>query len=121
MSEQVFFDNGVVSVTSARCILRGQTIPVRSLNAVSMLQENPPKTFPIILVIIGVILLLCKVWLWGAIIAVAGAAWLYFMKKIYYVHIETSSGSSNAYGSTDKAHIQEIVDAINDAIISQAK
>lgn len=121
MSEQVFFDNGVVSVTSARCILRGKTIPVRSLNSVTMMQENPPKTFPIILIIIGVILICCKVWLWGLILAAAGAAWLFFMKKIYYVHIETSSGSENAYGSTDRAHIEEVVNAINDAIVSQAK
>lgn len=121
MSEQVFFDNGVVSVTSARCILGGKTIPVRSLNAVTMLEENPSKTFPIILIIIGIILLCCKVWLWGAILAVAGAAWIYFLKKIYYVHIETSSGSSNAYSSTDRAHIEEIVNALNDAIISQSK
>lgn len=121
MNEQVFFDNGVVSVTSARCILGGKTIPVRSLNAVSMLEQTPSRALPILLVIVGIILLCCKVWVLGIILLVGGAAWFYFQKSTYFVHIETSSGSSNAYSSKDRAHIQEVVDALNDAIISQAK
>lgn len=121
MNEQVFFDNGDVSITSARCILSGKTVPVRSLNSVSMLVENPPRLFPILLIIAGIILLCCGIWIWGLILAAAGAAWLYFQKKIYYVHIETSSGSSNAYSSINRELVQEIVDALNNAIISQAK
>lgn len=121
MTEQVFYDNGVVSVTNARCILGGKTIPVRSINAVSMLVESPSRLFPILLVIIGIVLICFKAWLFGIILAAAGGAWLYFQKNTYYVHIETAAGSSNAYSSKDSAHIQEIVDALNDAIISQSK
>lgn len=121
MAEQVFYDNGVISVTSARCILGGKTIPVRSLNSVSMLEESPSRLFPILLVVAGIIVLCCGAWIWGIVIALVGGLWLYFQKKIYYVHIETSSGSSNAYESFDRAHVQEIVNALNDAIISQSK
>lgn len=121
MNEEVFFDNGVVSVTSARCILGGKTIPVRSLNSVSMLEESPSRTLPVILIIIGVICLCCKAVIFGIILAALGIVWLYFQKPTYYVHIETSSGSQNAYSSRDRAHVEEIVVALNDAIVSQAR
>lgn len=120
MNEQVFFDNGVVSVTSARCILGGKTIPIRSLNAVSMREITPSRTLPILLIIVGIILLCCKVWILGILLIAGGGAWFYYQKSTYYVHIETSSGSSNAYSSKDRAHIEEVVNALNDAIISQA-
>ncbi|MDE5786761.1 MAG: hypothetical protein K2H98_09535 [Duncaniella sp.] len=120
MSEQVFFDNGQISVTSARCILEGKTIPVRSLNAVSMLVETPSRLWPILVIVVGLIVLFCGSWLWGLIVTALGAAWLYFQRNIYYVHIETSSGSSNAYSSTDRGLVEQIVNALNDAIISQA-
>lgn len=121
MAEQVFYDNGVISVTSARCILGGKTIPIRSLNSVSMLEQSPSRLFPILVVLAGIIVIFCGAWVWGLIIAFAGILWLYFQKKIYFVHIETSSGSSNAYESFDRAHVEEIVNALNDAIISQSK
>lgn len=121
MNEEVFFDNGVVSVTSARCILGGKTIPVRSLNAVSMLEESPSRFFPILLIIIGLICLGCGAAGFGIVLALLGGLWLYFQKSTYYVNIETSSGSSNAYSSTDRAHIEEVVCALNDAIVSQAR
>lgn len=121
MNEQVFYDNGVVSVTSARCLLGGKTVPIRSLNAVSMLVKSPNRIPPIILIVLGIVFLCIKVWLLGIIFVAGGAAWYYFQKNRYFVHIETASGSSDLYSSKDEAHIQEIVDALNNAIISQAK
>ena len=120
MNEQVFFDNGDISITSARCILGGKTVPVRSLNSVSMLVQKPSYLWPIILIIIGLIVLFNGSWLIGLILAALGAAWLYFARPTYFVPNETSSGSSDAFSSKDRGLVEEIVNAINDAIISQA-
>lgn len=121
MEEKVFFDDGLCSVTSARCILGGKTIPVRSLNSVSMLEETPSRTLPIILIVIGAICLFAGAITPGIILVALGILWLVMQKSTYHVQIETSSGSQNAYSGKDRAHIQEVVNALNDAIVHQAR
>lgn len=121
MEEKVFFDDGLCSVTNARCILGGKTIPVRSLNSVSMLVESPSRTLPIVLIIIGAICLFAGSVVAGIVLIGLGILWLVMQKNTYHVQIETSSGSQNAYSSKNRAHIEEVVNALNDAIVHQAR
>lgn len=53
----------------------------------------------------------------GVAIALAALIWLLNMKNNYAVRISTNAGESNSLTSADKAYVQQIVNAFNEAIV----
>lgn len=125
--EKVFFDRGNATVTSARIMLNGTTYALRNVTSVTM-RSIPPSVVGWFL-LGGLILLIAlssaaaKSWSVALFFALIGGLiiWAASTKQTaYVVAMSTSAGQIDALRSTDKATIQGIVDAINDAIVHKS-
>lgn len=115
--EKVFLDERGIKVTSARFVSPGKTHSMAGVTEVSTFIHTPDRKFPIILAVIGIILLIFKVWILGAILAAAGIAWFISQKDEYSVMLGSASGSSDAFRDKDQAFIERVVTALNDSIV----
>lgn len=118
MAEQVFYSDSNVSVTNARLVIFGKTHAMAGITAVSILREDPSRTLPIVLIIIG---LICFAFKWIlAVILIALGVWIWISQKpIYHLVLESASGSQSAFSSKDFGYISEVETAINDAIVAR--
>lgn len=118
MAEQVFYSDSNVSVTNARLVIFGKTHAMAGITAVSILREDPSRTLPIVLIIIG---LICFAFSWiAAVILIALGVWIWISQKpIYHLVLESASGSQSAFSSKDFGYISEVETAINDAIVAR--
>lgn len=117
--EKVFHNDANVVVTQSRFIASGRTYTMRNISSVSVYTVERNKKLPIALLVIGCAMTLTKdeVQILGVAIALAALIWLLSMKNNYAVRISTNAGESNSLTSADKAYVQQIVNAVNEAII----
>ena len=121
MEEQEFFDHDGVKVTSARFICDGNTYAVRNITSTAAWTQ-PRKLLAVILCgLLGLILLMQQTWT-AAILFIAAAAFFYHIgRPMHFVKLNTSGGEVKAVKSEDIAFVNKIVEALNNAIISQHK
>lgn len=124
MEEKVFFENVNNKVTNARFITHGETYALAGLTSVKM-TETPSK-FKGLVIFAGLFLILVGLAnmsensLGGFIILGIAAflIWLSFkMKPTYSVVTVNAGGTIQALSSKDFNLINDIVNAINDAIV----
>ena len=118
MAEQVFYSDSNVSVTNARLVIFGKTHAMAGITAVSILREDPSRTLPIVLIIIGLICFVFSVLAAIIFIGLGVAIWV-MQKPIYHLVLESASGSQSAFSSKDLGYISEVEAAINDAIVAR--
>ena len=125
MSEQVFLDEDEVKVTHARFMVPGQTYAMSGVTSVAFDQDNPSKKGPVIVIVIGLLLMLigfaedATTGIIGFFILVAGIVWFLLLKPTYYVTLHSASGESRALESKDGEWIEEVITALNDAIVAR--
>jgi len=113
--EQVFLNEGGVTVTNARFIVPSQTYAMSGITSVKSYEKTPSRKGPLTLIIIGFIVTLYKL---GAIIfIILGVIWWIFQKIEYQVRLSTASGEATALKSKDADWIIRVVNALNEAII----
>jgi len=126
MEEKIYFNDNVISVTSSRVILGATTYALRNVSSVKMLFDPPKRMIEIILIAIGIISLIIGIAMdkgggvcigLGIILGILGGILFSIKKTTYYVQLGTNAGESRAYSSVNQQHIQEVVNAINEAII----
>ncbi|NNP68981.1 DUF6232 family protein [Acinetobacter sp. Ac_5812] len=116
--EQTLFSSGNVSVTNARFIVNNQTYAVRNITSVDKRLKKAPKLG---WWICGVIFLLAgisgnnltAVIIVGLILIGVG----FLVKHKYYVVLKTSASELQALESEDENYIDEVIHAINQAIL----
>lgn len=121
MVEQIFFEKGSVKVTSARVIFGNQTHALSGITSVLGARFRG-KLFWIPLIIIlfiafGFLLQGGMSFLVGLVL---GGAAIWGANKFiaqYVIVFSSSSGSQKAYFNRDKKMIDDVVKAINDAIV----
>ena len=118
MAEQVFFNDSNVSVTNARLVIFGKTHAMAGITAVSILREDPSRTLPIVLIIIGLICFSFH-WLPAVILIALGVCIWISQKPIYHLSLESASGAQSAFSSKDFDYICKIEAAINEAIVAR--
>ena len=114
--EKVFFESGDVKVTSARFITYGKTQALSGITSVSSHYVKPNRMWPIILGVVGAICLAFN-WIVAILFIALAAYWWISQKTIYFVRLESASGTADALSSKDRDFIFKVVDALNDAII----
>jgi hypothetical protein len=121
MEERVFFNKGNVSVSNSRFIVDGQTYAISNVTSVKSGEISGSYSGAMILLIIA----LCF-FAGGAFMKLLGVALLmlaiYVLTKVkstYTVILNTSAGENKALSSQDKTHVESIVTALNDAIVSR--
>jgi Family of unknown function (DUF6232) len=118
MEEQIFYEKNNITVTNSRFISNGQTYAMSGVTSVKRLTENPKRGTPIFIGLIGLSLFAFH-FLAGSIgIVVAVAIWMMQGSK-YFVQLQTASGESRALESTDSIFIEEVIAALNQAIIAR--
>jgi hypothetical protein len=128
--ETTYFQEGRVTVTNARVIIGDHTYSLSNITSVSMKRISASYMGPLIIFLIGLGFIVCGLaadfnqggvlWFFSSAVFIVFAIVLgYSQKDSYSVQIGSASGESNALISKDKDHIQEIVDAINTAIIER--
>lgn len=124
MEEKVFFENAHNKVTNARFITHGETYALAGLTSVKM-TETPSK-FKALVILAGLFLILVGLAnmsenSFGGFVILGIAAfliWLSFkMKPTYSVVTINAGGTIQALSSKDFNLINDIVNAINDAIV----
>ncbi|MDA7865694.1 DUF6232 family protein [Akkermansiaceae bacterium] len=121
MEELVFFDSGDVLVTNPRFIVFGQTYAMSNVTSVGTRILKPDRTWPIIFLIIGLLLLIWggrAFWL-GPVFGAIGVSRLIRNKTNYSVVLNTSAGENQALTSKSKEFIEEVVSALNNSIVSR--
>ncbi len=130
MTEETMFEKGAVKITSARAILGKKTFAMSGITSVEMGRDDTNKTFPAALMLIGAIISLLSILgglsgggislpilVVGIFLATAGVFVARQQRPNYIVKIGSASGETDGYQSENKSEIEEIVDAINDAIV----
>jgi hypothetical protein len=116
MAETVFLNENNVQVTNARFIVTGQTYAMNGVTSVKSVRENPSRTLPIILGILG-LLTLRSIPFVGILLIGAAVAMFKFKKARHIVVLNTSGGEVKALNSEDVDYIVRIVNALNESII----
>jgi len=120
MEEKVFFDAGNISVSNSRFIVDGQTYAMGNVTSVKAGVEEAKKGSGILIGLIALIVLFgAESILWGSIIFIVGVLAFIGAKNKYSVVLSTSSGENQALTSKDKIHIERVVSALNEAIVSR--
>jgi hypothetical protein len=136
MDETTIYEQGTVKITNLRAILGPKTYSVSNLTSVTLASKAPEGCFPValwgtgglfaafggILLIAAIVeradfglpLVLLAV---GVVGVTLGVVIQRGQKTTYLVRVGSASGESNDMQSTDRASIQEIVDALNEAIV----
>ncbi len=116
MQEQEFFNQGGVRVTNARFLVNGQTYAMNGVTSVKQGKKDPSRGFPIFLLLLGGALFFAKP-MFGVVVVAVAMLWLFAQSVEHTVMLSSASGESKALTSTNEAHIHQIIEALNQAII----
>jgi hypothetical protein len=124
--EETLFNDPQVTVTTTRFIVPGQTYPVAGITSISNSKES--SMAPIILILVGVGIAVIglslgdtpgggSVAVMGGLMFVIGILCAALMKTKHHVVLTTAGGEVKAFTSTDGELVDDVVLALNQAII----
>jgi hypothetical protein len=124
--ETTFFQGGDITVTNARFIVGAQTFAMRGITSVEGVETPARRTWPMVMGLFGLMMTAAGFGdagsvvfgIFGILVTAAGI-WLAFRQKATFsVVLRTAGGEVTAYQSMSRDHIAEIIQALNQAIIS---
>ena len=123
-AERVFADFGPIKVTSARFIVPQQTYVLAGITSVEF-REILPDTKPLTYLGLGALLFLLVAiinsrWdfaFFSLIFALAGAGTYFQLKPSYSVILRTSGGEKLAHKSNSRKEVEDVIEALNEAIV----
>ena len=117
-NEVTFYQDTNVTVTQSRYITHSKTYAMRNISSVHIFEIVKSKTLPIIMIILGVLISFSsEARVIGALLFIIGLLIVILSKNEFSVRISTNSGEVNSIVSKNRTYIQEIVNALNQAII----
>ena len=120
MDEQIFFNNNGVKVTNARFIVDADTYAIRNITSTAAWSQSQKWILGIILILIGLACLKEATGI-GIFLFLIAAVVFYLGRPVHYVRLHTSGGEVKAVKSYDLEYVRQIVQALNEAIITQHK
>ena len=128
--EKIYFEDGKIKITDKRVKLNKTTYPTVNISSIATRKINPDRTWPGLFLVLGLAGGLCAltdeftgtmIGVMGFIAVIAAVFILAKQKKRYAVHIGSASGEMAEFISTDRATINHIVNALNQARIERTK
>jgi hypothetical protein len=122
--EQVYFQQGEITVTSARFIVSAQTFAMRTITSIREEQEDPTRVWPVIFILAGVSVFIANLMpfnlgaILGLAIFVAGIWQAVRSKPTFSVVLTAAHGEVTAYRSKNREFVSQIIQALNKAIAS---
>jgi hypothetical protein len=122
--EKVYYSDGAITVTSTRAVLGSKTYAMANITSVSLGENQQAAGCGCALLVVGIFFALGLFSADTAVIGLIGLAMLaigvvLMKQKSYVVRIGSASGEANALDNKDRAYIQAIVEAVNQAIIDR--
>ena len=114
--EKVFYDNRGIKVTNSRFLTYGTTTSMSGITSVTKYIHKPSRKGPIILFVVGLILFAWQ-WYIGAAGVALAVIWWMSQKPEFSIRLATASGESEALVDKDEKFIDDVVTALNDAIV----
>ena len=87
-----------------------------NITSVTPTEQKPNRIFPILLILVGVLLAVSRVYA-GLVLSVIGIVWWKLQKTVYHVMLHTAGAETSALQSYQKRYVQKVVAALNDAIV----
>lgn len=117
-NEKTFYQDSQVTVTQSRYITHSKTYAMRNISSVHIFEVVKSRKFPVAMIIVG-FLMCCSdsALMLGLFILAFGVLLLFLIKNEFSVRISTNAGEANSIVSKDRSYIQQIVNALNEAII----
>jgi hypothetical protein len=122
MDEQIFFENGKVTVSKNQFIVENQTFTLDSIASIKIETIPPSRRLSGNTAIIGALCLSLDelFFVIGLILlAVAGFLWKR-TKPQYSIILNTASGEKQALVSDNEEYIKQVFFALNEALVSRA-
>lgn len=117
-NEITFYQDVNVTVTQSRYVTNSKTYAMRKISSVHIFEIVKSKTAPVLMIIMGVLMLFANdIRILGFIVLVVGILILALNKNEFTVRISTNAGEVNSIVSKDRLYVQNIVSALNDAIV----
>jgi hypothetical protein len=117
-NEVTFYQDINVTVTQSRYVTNSKTYAMRNISSVHIFEIVKSKILPIVMVILGGLMLLSEASrVLGFILLAIGILILVLIKNEFTVRISTNAGEVNSIVSKDRLYVQNIVNALNDAIV----
>jgi hypothetical protein len=117
-SERVFLQEGNVSVSDKRFVVGAQTYPLSGITSIKSHQQVPSRVIPIVIGLFGLLVLASSVA--GGAIAILVAFLIWFLQKpAYSVVLSTAAGEQQALMAPDRAYIERVVQALNNAVVAR--
>jgi hypothetical protein len=117
-NEVTFYQDINVTVTQSRYVTNSKTYAMRNISSVHIFEIIKSKTLPIVMIIFGGLMLLSEASrVLGFILLAIGILILALIKNEFTIRISTNAGEVNSIVSKDRSYVQNIVHALNDAIV----
>lgn len=124
--ETVFYSDGKgIRVTNSRFIVGQATYTMRNVTSVSKGTDDPNRLWPVLTFLVGLIFLLpareqlFPYAIYAVVLVGAGVAIWKLQKPTFNVMVSSASGEAEAIASKDQAFIDNILRALNEAIINR--
>ncbi len=116
--ETVYLETNAVKVTSARLVIHGgKSYAMSQVTSVSRLTIPPDNKLAVQLIFGGLVLTLCCI---GIIPLIIGILMMAIAKTNYALVVRTSGGEGQFLVGSEPDNIDEVVEAINEAIIGRS-
>ncbi len=113
----LFTDKQGVRITPTRAIFDSTTYSIANITSIKRDVHPANRTAGIIIALVGLILFLLWIPWIGLPVLIIGIIIAAMAKSTYYLKITSASGEAEPISSKDKQYIDDIVDAINEALI----
>ena len=121
MAEEIFFNDDSVYVSNSRFIVNSKTYAMSNVTSVQFGFKPGFRGRSWLAVIIGLFCLLGQGWLVtvGWFLIIVGALSWWRTKSKYSLILHTLTGGYHALESDNSLYIREVIDALNEAIVSR--
>jgi hypothetical protein len=119
MDEKNYFQNSDVRVTPTRFIAGNKTFVMKNISSVQVGIIKADTQKPIIMILVALIFIFPGWYVLSVILGILGIAMFTTNKDMFSVRITSTSGETDGYTSTNIDLINDIVEAINKAIVEQ--
>ncbi|WP_136679931.1 DUF6232 family protein [Neptunomonas sp. XY-337] len=117
MEEKVFFEYEDVKITNSRFLTDSQTFAMSNVTSVKPHRKSPNRTPGVIGIMIGLSLFFAQSFIIGLIVIGLSIYFMTKQKPLYTVILKTSSGENRALSTYQKEYLNQVIDALNEAII----
>ena len=119
MEERTFFEHEDVKVTNSRFITGGQTYAMHNVTSVKSTKKEPNRTGGMVVFLLGLALAVGSPEnpVFGVILIIGAAYYLYQQKTTYHIMLTTSGGETSALTTHQPEYLNKVISALNEAIV----